>query len=75
MDWQSPRERPYASPYKMYFSGSHVKVQLALAKAKKLHDKRQHLKEKAIQQDMRQFHKGDNLYKSWYHNEQNNFVK
>ena len=44
-------------PTKMYFSGSHVKVQLALAKAKKLHDKRQHLKEKAIQKDMRQFHK------------------
>ena len=41
-------------PTKMYFSGQHVKVEIALGRAKKLHDKRQHLKEKAIQKDVRQ---------------------
>tara|TARA_B100001989_G_C24245785_1_gene319598 strand:+ start:74 stop:535 length:462 start_codon:yes stop_codon:yes gene_type:complete len=41
-------------PTKMYFSGQYVKVQIALAKAKKIHDKRQQLKEKAIQKDVRQ---------------------
>ena len=39
-------------PTKLYFSGQYVKVQLALAKAKKVHDKRRQLKEKAIKKDI-----------------------
>ena len=44
-------------PTKVYFSGQFVKVELALGKAKKLHDKRQKLKEKAIQRSVRQDYK------------------
>ena len=33
-------------PLKLYFSGSHIKVELGLAKGKKLYDKRQSMAEK-----------------------------
>lgn len=39
-------------PLNMFFSKNKVKVQIALAKAKQLFDKRQDLKERAIRRDM-----------------------
>lgn len=39
-------------PTKVYLSGQHVKFQLGLGKAKKNHDKRQDLKEKAVRKDI-----------------------
>ena len=39
-------------PLQVYFKGSLVKVQIGLAKGKKLYDKRQDLKAKAIKRDM-----------------------
>ena len=38
-------------PTKVYFNGSRVKVEIALAQGKKLYDKRQGLMEKAIRRD------------------------
>ena len=38
-------------PTKVYFNGSRVKVEIALAQGKKLYDKRQDLMEKAIRRD------------------------
>lgn len=38
-------------PVKVYFSGSLVKVEIALAQGKKLYDKRQDLVEKAVKRD------------------------
>ena len=39
-------------PLRLYFKGSLVKLELALAKGKKLHDKRQALKEQTAKRDM-----------------------
>ena len=39
-------------PLNMYFKGSLVKVELGIGKGKKLYDKRQVLKERAIQRDL-----------------------
>ena len=39
-------------PLAVYIKGQWVKISLGLGKGKKLHDKRQHLKEKTSQQDM-----------------------
>lgn len=38
-------------PLSLYFSGSHVKVEVGLCRGKKLYDKRADLKEKAIKRD------------------------
>jgi len=40
-------------PVKLYFKKSNVKVQIALAQAKKLHDKRAALKEKNVKREIR----------------------
>ncbi|MBR1617009.1 SsrA-binding protein SmpB [bacterium] len=40
-------------PVSMYFSGRWVKLEIALAKGKKLHDKREALKQKDIEAQMR----------------------
>ncbi len=39
-------------PIELYFSGSTIKLELALARGKKTHDKREALKEKAAKRDM-----------------------
>lgn len=39
-------------PTKVYFSNGRVKIEIALAKGKKLYDKRQVLKDKAVQRDL-----------------------
>ena len=39
-------------PLKLYLSKNKVKIQLGLAKAKKMHDKRHSIKEKSIQRDI-----------------------
>lgn len=39
-------------PLKLYFSGSHIKVELGLAKGKKLYDKRQSMAEKDAKRNM-----------------------
>ncbi|MDA1353576.1 MAG: SsrA-binding protein SmpB [bacterium] len=39
-------------PTKVYLSGQYVKIQLGLAKAKKNHDKREDLKNKAVKKEM-----------------------
>ncbi|MFC1617403.1 SsrA-binding protein SmpB [Candidatus Margulisiibacteriota bacterium] len=41
-------------PISMYFSRNKLKVQIALCKSKKLHDKRRDLKEKAVKRDLEQ---------------------
>lgn len=41
-------------PTKLYFKGSKVKVEIALAKGKKLHDKRESSKKKEIERKLRQ---------------------
>lgn len=40
-------------PKKLYFKDQKVKLEIALSKAKKLHDKRHALKEKSIQKELR----------------------
>ena len=40
-------------PVKLYFSGQRVKLEIALAKAKKLHDKREAIKQKDIKRSIR----------------------
>lgn len=39
-------------PLEVYFKGSYAKVKIALAKGKKLHDKRSNKKEKDVKRDM-----------------------
>jgi SsrA-binding protein len=39
-------------PTKVYYKGNLVKIEIALAKGKKVHDKRQSLKEKDIKMHM-----------------------
>ena len=39
-------------PLKLYIKGSRIKVEIALAKGKKLHDKRQALKERDAQREI-----------------------
>lgn len=39
-------------PLSVYLSGGRIKVEIGLCKGKKLHDKRQVLKEKAVKRDM-----------------------
>lgn len=39
-------------PTKLYFSGQHAKVELAVARGKQLHDKRRTLKEKELKREM-----------------------
>ena len=46
-------------PTKVYFNGGKVKVEIGLAKGKKLYDKRQVLKDKAIQRDIDRIVKND----------------
>ena len=40
-------------PLSMYFSGPYVKVEIAIVRGKKLHDKREDLKKKDIERDLR----------------------
>lgn len=40
-------------PTKMYFKGSRVKLEIAVAKGKKLHDKRESIKEKDVEKQLR----------------------
>jgi len=40
-------------PLRLYLKGSRIKVEIALAKGKKLHDKRHDLKQKQAQRDMK----------------------
>ena len=42
-------------PISLYFSRGKVKVELALAKGKKLHDKRETLKKKALDREMERY--------------------
>lgn len=42
-------------PVKLYFSRGKVKLELALAKGKKLHDKRETLKKKALDREMERY--------------------
>ncbi|MFH0924427.1 MAG: SsrA-binding protein SmpB [bacterium] len=52
-------ERGYTLiPFKIYFKGSRVKIELALAKGKKKYDKREVLKEKAVKREIEQAFKG-----------------
>ena len=44
-------------PIKLYFSGQRVKLQIALAKAKKLHDKREAIKQKDVSRSLRKAQK------------------
>lgn len=44
-------------PLKMYFKGGKVKIQLGLGKGKKLHDKREDIKQKDIERSLRQKYK------------------
>lgn len=46
-------------PTKVYLSGGKVKVEIGLAKGKKLYDKRQVLKDKAVQRDINRAIKND----------------
>lgn len=46
-------------PTKVYFNGGKVKVEIGLAKGKKLYDKRQVLKDKAVQRDIDRAIKND----------------
>ena len=39
-------------PTKIYFNNNHIKLEIALAKGKKLYDKRQTLKEKVVKRDL-----------------------
>jgi SsrA-binding protein len=39
-------------PVRLYLKGSYVKLELALAKGKKLHDKRESTKEREVQRDL-----------------------
>jgi len=47
------QEKYTVVPTQMYFSGRWVKLEIALAKGKKLYDKRETLKKKDIQMDIR----------------------
>ena len=40
-------------PLALYFSGSHVKVEIAIAKGRKLHDKREQIKKTEAQKEIR----------------------
>lgn len=40
-------------PTKMYFKGGHIKLEIGLGRGKKLHDKRQTLKDKAVEKQLR----------------------
>ena len=52
------KEKGYALiPLKVYFKGSRAKVEIGLAKGKKLYDKRQSLKEKELKREMDQARK------------------
>ena len=51
--FQKVRERGFTLvPLSLYFKGNHIKVEIALAKGKKLHDKRASLKEKDAKRDI-----------------------
>lgn len=41
-------------PLKLYFKGSRVKVEIAIARGKKLHDKRHAIKERDVEKQLRQ---------------------
>ena len=41
-------------PTKLYFKGGRVKIEIALAKGKKLHDKRESTKQKEVERKLRQ---------------------
>ncbi|MEE2671080.1 MAG: SsrA-binding protein SmpB [Bdellovibrionota bacterium] len=41
-------------PTKIYFKGSRVKIEIALAKGKKIHDKRESTKQKEVERKLRQ---------------------
>ncbi len=45
-------------PLKLYWKNGRVKVEIALAKGKKLHDRRRELKEKAIRRELEREFKG-----------------
>ena len=50
---QIKQERLTLVPLKAYFSGSNLKIELAVARGKKLADKRETLKTKQIERDLR----------------------
>ena len=49
-------------PLKVYFKGSLVKVEIGLAKGKKLYDKRADIAKKDIRREAEKEFKGRNLY-------------
>lgn len=56
--WAKKEIRGYSLiPLKMYFKGGWAKIELAIAKGKKLHDKRQTEREKDAKRDMAQLQK------------------
>ncbi|MDD2627861.1 MAG: SsrA-binding protein SmpB [Clostridia bacterium] len=42
------------APYKMYFKGQNVKIELAVCKGKKLYDKRESIKEREVKRKLEQ---------------------
>jgi SsrA-binding protein len=51
---QRTRERGFTViPLRLYFKGSLVKVEIALAKGKKLHDKRESIKARDVERELR----------------------
>lgn len=51
--WKATRQKGMTVvPVKIYLKGSRIKVEVALARGKKLHDKRQSLKERDAKRDM-----------------------
>jgi SsrA-binding protein len=58
------REQGYAAiPLRLYFKKGLVKVEIGLAKGKKLYDKREDLKKKDTQRELSQVLKGQNKYR------------
>ena len=51
-DRQDAREGPDAVPTRIYFKGSHAKVEIALAKGKDVGDKRRAIKERELKREM-----------------------
>ena len=55
---QKMRQKGFSCvPTKIYFQGGFVKVEIALAKGKKLYDKRDTLKEKSVQREIQNISK------------------
>lgn len=44
-------------PLKMYFKNGHIKVEIALVKGKKLHDKRESIKKRDVDRELKRFNR------------------